>query len=135
MSQETVKTAVATSVAASAARNKGWANLRPFKPGVSGNPGGRSKRYHELFDAIVAQVGGDSALTAMEREYLSRAAEYMRRAERIKDNNDNNQRVRLTRCAMGLVDRVRDMRRERKRDAPSDATLDQYLTEREGTDA
>jgi hypothetical protein len=136
MSQETVKTAPA------AAPDNGtktvWPgtkNLKPpWPPGVSGNPSGRSKRYQQLFDVIAAEVGGDSGLTAMQREYISRAAENMRRAEHAKDNNE---RVRLTRCAMGLVDRVRDMRRERERDAPSASTLDQYLAQRatEGADA
>jgi hypothetical protein len=107
MSQESVKTAVAAPESAAAKR---LANLRPFQPGQSGNPSGKSKRYQELFDVIAAEVGGDSGLTAMQREYVSRAAENMRHAERTKDNNE---RVRLTRCAMGLVDRVRDMRRER----------------------
>jgi hypothetical protein len=92
------------------ANQNSFKNLRPFKPGQSGNPSGRSKRYQELFDAIASQVGGEGGLTAMEREYISRAAEHMRQSERAKDNNE---RVRLTRCAMGLVDRVRDMRRER----------------------
>jgi hypothetical protein len=76
---------------------------------------------------ISAQIGGVSPLTPMEREYISRAAENMRRAERVADNN---QRVRLTRCAMGLVDRVRDMRRERERAPSASSTLDQYLAQR-----
>ena len=103
------------------------ANLRPpWQPGQSGNPTGRSQRYWHLFDMFVAEVGGDSPLSAMQREYISRAAENMRRAEHAKDNNE---RVRLTRCAMGLVDRVRDMRRERER-AASGSTLDEYLAQR-----
>jgi hypothetical protein len=128
MSQESTETAPAKAPAT----HIGMANLRrPWQPGQSGNPTGRSQRYWHLFDMFVAEVGGDSALTAMQREYISRAAENMRRAEHAKDNNE---RVRLTRCAMGLVDRVRDMRRERER-TPSGLTLDQYLAQREGADA
>jgi hypothetical protein len=105
MSQESAKTAPP------AAPHRNTAGLRPpWQPGQSGNPTGRSQRYWHLFDMITAQIGGESGLTPMEREYISRAAENMRRAEHAKDNNE---RVRLTRCAMGLVDRVRDMRRER----------------------
>jgi hypothetical protein len=125
MSQETAKTAPP---AAPSSRTRFL--KPPWQPGQSGNPTGRSQRYWHLFEMITAQIGGDT-LSPMEREYISRAAENMRRAEHAKDNNE---RVRLTRCAMGLVDRVRDMRRERER-APSGSTLDQYLAQREGADA
>ena len=112
MSQESVKTPPAKAPAT----HIGMANLRPpWQPGQSGNPTGRSQRYWHLFDMITAQIGGDT-LSPMEREYISRAAENMRRAEHAKDNNE---RVRLTRCAMGLIDRVRDMRREPKPGRPS----------------
>jgi hypothetical protein len=120
MSQETVKTAPV------AAPGRNTAGLKPpWQPGQSGNPTGRSQRYWHLFDMITTQIGGDT-LSPMEREYISRAAENMRRAEHAKDNNE---RVRLTRCAMGLVDRVRDMRRDRER-AASGSTLDEYLAQR-----
>jgi hypothetical protein len=104
MSQETVKTAPPTAPSSRTRFLK-----PPWRPGQSGNPTGRSQRYWDLFGMITAQIGGDT-LSPMEREYISRAAENMRRAEHAKDNNE---RVRLTRCAMGLIDRVRDMRRER----------------------
>jgi hypothetical protein len=129
MSQENTKTAPAKAPAT----HIGMANLRrPWQPGQSGNPTGRSQRYWHLFDMFVAEVGGDSALTAMQREYISRAAENMRRAEHAKDNNE---RVRLTRCAMGLIDRVRDMRHKRGRASSDASTLDQYLAQREGAGA
>jgi hypothetical protein len=113
MSHESVKTPPAKAPAT----HIGMANLRPpWQPGQSGNPTGRSQRYWHLFDMITAQIGGGRGLTPMEREYISRAAENMRRAEHAKDNNE---RVRLTRCAMGLIDRVRDMRRDRKPGRPS----------------
>ena len=113
MSQESAKTPPAAAPDSGTKTVwRGTKNLKPpWPPGVSGNPSGRSKRYQQLFDVIAAEVGGDSGLTAMQREYISRAAENMRRAEHAKDNNE---RVRLTRCAMGLVDRVREMRRERR---------------------
>jgi hypothetical protein len=86
-----------------------------FQPGKSGNPLGciKSKRSIELFTAIASEFGGE--LSAMEREYVSRAAEQLRRAERSKDNNEH---VRLTRCADQLIGRVRDMRRDRKAASP-----------------
>jgi hypothetical protein len=124
MSQESAKTPV-TAAESAAARARRLANLRPFQPG-------QSKRYQQLRDQIAAEVGGE--LTALGREYIDRAAELLRRAERAKDNNE---RVRLTRCAMGLVDRVRDMRRDRERTPSNGSTLDQYLAQRatEGADA
>jgi hypothetical protein len=96
---------------------------RPFRPGVSGNPGGKPRRQHVLFEAIAAEFGGASALTAMEREYIARAADQLRRAERAKNSNAN---VRLTRCADQLIGRVRDMRRERQR-KPAGPTLAEYV--------
>jgi hypothetical protein len=106
MSQESTKTPPP------AAPHRNTAGLKPpWQPGQSGNPTGRSQRYWDLFGMITAQIGGDT-LSPMEREYISRAAENMRRAEHAKDNNE---RVRLTRCAMGLIDRVRDMRREHRK--------------------
>ena len=41
----------------------------------------------------------------MECEYVARAAEALRRAEREKDNTEYG---RLTRCAAQLIDRIRD---------------------------
>jgi hypothetical protein len=105
------------------------ANLRPFQAGQSGNPGGKrsnSKRYQELFAAIAGEFG---ELSAMEREFVARAAEQLRRAER---ENNNAEHVRLTRCAAQLIDRVRDLRRERQR-KPSGPTLAEYIASKAKT--
>jgi hypothetical protein len=119
-------TAIASVAVSEKAAAKRLANLRPFKPGQSGNPGGRlsnGKRYQELFAAIAGEFGGESELTAMEREFVSRAAEQLRRAERAKSNNEL---VRLTRCAAQLIDRVRE--KHRRESAPREGARD---TERE----
>jgi hypothetical protein len=126
-------TAIASMAASekAAAAAKRLANLRPFKPGQSGNPGGRlsnGKRYQELFAAIAGEFGGESELTAMEREFVSRAAEQLRRAERAKSNNEL---VRLTRCAAQLIDRVRDNHR---RQVPSGPSLAEHLATRYGAE-
>ena len=96
---------------------------RPWPKGVSGNPTGRrtsAARHGELFAAIAGEFGD---LSPLEREFVSRAADQLRRAERSKDNNEH---VRLTRCAAQLIDRVRDLRRERKPE-PAGSALDAYL--------
>ena len=71
------------SVAASEkAAVKRLSNLRPFRPGQCGNPGGRpsnGKGYQELLAAIADEFG---ELSAMEREFVARTAEQLRRAER-----------------------------------------------------
>jgi len=99
---------------------------RPWAPGTSGNPLGhsRSKRHQALVDIIAAEFGGEAQLSAIEREFVSRAAEQLRRAERKKTSNDES--VRLTRCAAQLIDRIRD-RRARKAAADTSG-LDHYLT-------
>jgi hypothetical protein len=84
-----------------------------------------------LFDAIAGEFGGEGALTAMQREYISRAADHFRRAERSKSNNEI---VRLTRCADQLISRVREVRRARSIAEPAGAELDIYLA-RKGTAA
>jgi hypothetical protein len=76
-----------------------------------------------LFDALASEFGAET-LTAMQREYLKRAADLLRQAERAKGANAS---VRLTRCADQLVGRVRDMRRDRKAAEPAGSALDRYL--------
>ena len=68
-------------------------------------------------------------MSAIEREYVARAAEQLRRAEREKNNAEH---VRLTRCAAQLIDRVRDLRRERQRE-PSGPTLAEYAASKAKT--
>jgi hypothetical protein len=122
-------TAAASVAASEKAAAKRLSNLRPFKPGQSGNPGGRlsnSKRYQELYLAIAGAFG---ELSAMEREFVARAAEQLRRAEREKNNAEH---VRLTRCAAQLIDRVRDLRRERQREPPG-PTLAEYAASKAKT--
>jgi hypothetical protein len=96
---------------------------RPFRPGESGNPGGVPRRAQVLFDALASEFGADT-LTAMQREYLKRAADLMRQAERAKGANAS---VRLSRCADQMVGRVREMRRDRKAAQPAGSALDRYL--------
>jgi hypothetical protein len=102
-----------------------------FQPGQSGNPLGcvKSRRFAALFDAIAGQFGGEAQLSAMEREYVARAAEALRRAEREKDNTEYG---RLTRCAAQLIDRIRDSRRERQHE-PSGPTLAEYIASKAKT--
>ncbi|HZC56031.1 MAG TPA: hypothetical protein VE396_08290 [Xanthobacteraceae bacterium] len=60
--------------AAASAKQRG----RPYPPGVSGNLAGRpsaAKRYHELFDALSADLGGD--LGAIDRAMLEQACRLM----------------------------------------------------------
>ena|SRR5436190_386254 len=98
---------------------------RPFLPGQSGNPGGVPRRAQVLFDALASEFGAET-LSAMQREYLKRAADLLRQAERAKGANAS---VRLTRCADQLVGRVRDMRRERKAE-PVGTAFDRYVQEK-----
>ena len=91
----------------------------------SGNPGGVPRRAQVLFDALASEFGAET-LSAMQREYLKRAADLLRQAERAKGANAS---VRLTRCADQLVGRVRDMRRERKAE-PVGTAFDRYVQEK-----
>jgi hypothetical protein len=112
----------ATSAKASATASAKRVVGRPFRPGESGNPGGVPRRAQVLFDALAGEFGAET-LTAMQREYLKRAADLLRQAERAKGANAS---VRLTRCADQLVGRVRDIRRERQR-KPAGPTLAEYV--------
>jgi hypothetical protein len=99
---------------------------RPFRPGQSGNPGGVPRRGQVLFEALISEFGAET-LTAMQREYLKRAAELMRQAERAKGANAS---VRLTRCADQLISRVRDLQRDRQAATPAPSAFDQYLSDK-----
>jgi len=41
-------------------------NLRPFKPGQSGNPSGRSKRYAERYTALKAELEATGVLLSVD---------------------------------------------------------------------
>jgi hypothetical protein len=76
-----------------------------FKPGVSGNPSGRttSKRFCELYDAMMVDLGGES-LGAVDRALLSQATTLMIRAERVRDVDDC---VRLANASARLLASLR----------------------------
>ena len=82
MSEMTAAASATASTPASAKRGPG----RPFRPGQTGNAGGKrrnGKRYQELFDAMLADLGGD--LGATERVLLGQVCDLMVRSERAKD--------------------------------------------------
>src|SRR6516164_3697801 len=58
-----------------------------WRPGVSGNPSGsiKSKRYLELHAEIVSDLGGESALTGIDRVIIGQAVTLLIRAEKIQD--------------------------------------------------
>ena len=58
-----------------------------FKPGVSGNPSGRttSKRFTQLFDAMAADFGGAVALSAIDHALLMQVVGLLIRSERARD--------------------------------------------------
>jgi hypothetical protein len=78
-----------------------------FKPGETGNPGGRlsnGKRYRELFDAMAAEFGD---LTAVDRTLLGQACNLLVKSERTKDPDSA---VRLTNASARLLMNLRKAR-------------------------
>jgi len=81
-----------------------------FKPGMSGNPSGRTvgKRYLALFADLARDLGGEAALSAIDRALLSQAVGLMVRAERVKDTDSA---VRLANASARLLASLRNTRR------------------------
>ena len=79
---------------------------RPWPKGVSGNPSGRilGKRYLTLYGDLARDLGGEAALSAIERALLSQAVGLMVRAERVKETDDA---VRLANASARLLASLR----------------------------
>jgi hypothetical protein len=84
---------------------------RPFPKGVSGNPSGKTlgKRYLALFADLARDLGGEDALSAIDRALLSQAVGLMVRAERVKDTDDA---VRLANASARLLTGLRKKQRQ-----------------------
>jgi hypothetical protein len=97
---------------------------RPFPKGVSGNPSGRTvgKRYLTLFADLSRDLGGEAALSAIDRALLSQAVGLMVRAERVKETDDA---VRLANASARLLATLRNTKRQRQ--ATSGPTLRELL--------
>lgn len=92
-----------TSATTSAKRVPG----RPWRPGQSGNPGGRQsngKRYQELRASIVGDLGELSGLDQIAVDQIVRA---LIRAEKAKDHAE------AARCSRNARDWLRDLRERR----------------------
>ena len=61
-----------------------------FKPGQSGNPSGctKSKRYLELRADVVSDLGGEDALSGIDRVIVGLAVTQLIRAERANSDVD-----------------------------------------------
>jgi hypothetical protein len=83
-----------------------------FKPGVSGNPGGgtKSKRFLALRADIVNDLGGEDALTGIDRVVVEQAVALLIRSEKAKDGNDA---VRASNAASRLLASLRSTKRRR----------------------
>jgi hypothetical protein len=94
-----------------------------WRPGVSGNPSGsiKSKRYLELHAEIVADLGGESVLTGIDRVIIGQAVTLLIRAEKVPDTNIA---VRAANTATRLLASLRNTRRRRE---PTGPTLPEYL--------
>ena len=79
---------------------------RPFPKGVSGNPSGKTlgKRYMALFADLASDLGGEEALTGIERALLGQAVGLMVRAERVRNTDDA---VRLANASARLLASLR----------------------------
>lgn len=95
---------------------------RPFSKGTSGNPSGRTlgKRYLALFADLARDLGGEDALTGIERALLGQAVGLMVRAERVKDTDDA---VRLANASARLLGNLRGGIKLKAATAPSFAEV------------
>jgi len=80
-----------------------------FKPGNSEHRA-RKRYVADLLAAIVSDCGGKKKLTALELIYAQQAAAELAKARRVRDPA---LRVRLTRSATALIDRVREATEKR----------------------
>jgi hypothetical protein len=92
--------------------------------GQSGNPGGRYmtravRRSMELYAALLVDLGGDEALSLMDKTFLAQACRLMAQAETNKNPEDA---VRLSNAAARMLGKLRDMRRK-----AAELTFSEYL--------
>ena len=67
------------------------ANLRPWKPGQSGNPAGMKsyrQRHAEMVDSLIADLGGN--VGPIDRILVGQAADLLLRAQRIQRRRHDN---------------------------------------------
>jgi hypothetical protein len=106
---------------------------RPFPPGVSGNPEGKSKAARRARqDAIIARwaepFGGTAALKPVEIDLLRQAADLtMSRPTRTED------RVRVSNAVSKILAQVGFCDKRRRREPAPSPTLRQYLATKQGT--
>lgn len=98
-------------------------NGRPWPPGVSGNPSGRKlgKRYLALFADLARDLGGEDALTGIDRALLGQAVGLMVRAEKVRDTDDA---VRLANASARLLANLRKTKHQRE---PAGPTLEEHI--------
>jgi hypothetical protein len=101
---------------------------KPWPKGTSGNPSGNktNKRAAEMFEAMVADLGGAAELSAIDLAMLEQAAHLMVRSRTAKDADIA---IRLSNAAARLLTRFK---RVPKRDERND--LGAYLKTRYGHD-
>lgn len=78
-----------TATEQSTAQHRRRAGGRPWQPGQSGNPTGIriSKHAIALFNEIAGELGGEAALSAIDRTLLLQAARLLVRSARLKDHD------------------------------------------------